>query len=171
VVNFVGGLDPSLSNFGMSIAAVTNEAITIVRTELVITKVNSDIKYKNMCDLERAKQLSKGMKDFFDTVGTVYVEIPVGSQSSRAMASYGICIGVLAGLDKNIIRISAKEAKIAATGNTKATKKDMIDWATNKHPEVDWIERKYGGEIIFTGANEHVADSMAAIYAGLKRSN
>jgi Holliday junction resolvasome RuvABC endonuclease subunit len=171
-MRLVGGLDPSLSNFGMAIAMVdSNNFMDVTYTMLITTKTNPDIQYKNLCDLRRAIELSKAMKRFFCNVDSVYVEIPIGSQSARAMASYGICIGILAGLDKRIIRVSAKEAKVAATGNPQATKKDMVNWATNKHPEVSWLKRKYKGEYRFTGANEHVADAIATIYAGLKRTD
>ena len=167
----VGGLDPSLSNFGMSRGTVYNGVLEITSIALVTTKEDKTIKYKNERDLARAQQLLKAMLDFFDMVDTVYVEVPVGSQSARAMASYGICVGVLSALGKKLVRVSAKDVKLFATGNSEATKKDMIDWAVREYPHLPWKTRKVNGELVITNTNEHVADSISAIHAGLINAN
>ena len=170
----VGGLDPSLSSFGMSKGTVVRDSesgevtlLKVVKSCLTISKSDKTVKYKNMDDLQRAKQLGADMLDFFDNVDHIYVEIPVGSQSARAMASYGICVGVIAALGDRVIRVSAKDVKLIATGDPKASKQDMIDWATSRYPELPWATKTRKGEVSFTGANEHVADSIAAIHAGL----
>lgn len=167
----VGGLDPSLSNFGMSKGLLRNGELEVTDIMLVTTKEDTTIKYKNMRDIKRARQLLLAMQMFFDRVDTVYVEVPVGSQSSRAMASYGICIGILALLGKRLIRVSAKDVKVAATGNPEASKADMIEWATNLYPDLPWLTKQRKGESSFTNANEHVADSIASIKAGLLNAN
>jgi hypothetical protein len=40
----------------------------------------------------------------------------------------------------------------------------MIEWAVAKHPDAPWLRR--GGKLI--AKNEHLADAVASIYAGLK---
>ena len=164
----VGGLDPSLSNFGMAKGTAVNGKLTIDQITLVTTLVDSSTKYKNMDDLRRAKELGGVMMDFFEGIDTVYVEIPVGSQSARAMASYGICVGIIAALGKRVVRVSAKDVKLIATDNPKALKRDMINWATNKYPDLPWLTKKRKGELTYTNANEHVADAIAALHVGVR---
>ena len=96
--------------------------LKICRSHLETTKSDGTIKYKNMDDLRRAKQLGAAMLEFFEGVDHIYVEIPVGSQSARAMASYGICVGIIAALGDRVIRISSKDVKLIATNNPKASK-------------------------------------------------
>jgi len=165
----VGGLDPSLSNFGMSRGAVVDGKYRVDSIYLTTTTADKKCKYKNMDDLRRAQELGKDMLEFFEGIDTIYVELPVGSQSARAMASYGICVGVIAALGKRVIRVSAKDAKEVACDDPKATKADMIEWATTLYPDLPWLTHKRHGEIVYTGANEHVADSIAAVHAGIKK--
>jgi hypothetical protein len=79
-----------------------------------------------------------------------------------------MCIGLLAGVKQPVISVTPTEVKVAATNNKNATKADMIQWATAKHPKANWRTVKRSGEIVFTDANEHLADALAAIYAGLQ---
>ena len=166
----VGGLDPSLSNFGMSRGILFKGHLTIEGIALITTKADKTTQYKNMDDLRRATELSEAMEVFFHDVNSIYVEIPVGSQSARAMASYGICVGILSRLGKKVIRVSAKEVKVIATNNPQASKADMITWATESYPDLPWLTRKVNGEPVYTKANEHVADSIASIHAGLNNN-
>ena len=173
---YVGGLDPSLSNFGMvkGIVNYTNAqpvSFTPLFIKLVVTKEDKSIKYKNERDLQRARKLGSAMVEFFHGIDTVYVEMPVGSQSARAMASYGICIGVVAALGKRVIRVSAKDVKLVSTADPNATKRDMIKWATEKYPKLPWLKKVRVGVETFIGANEHVSDALAAVHVGLKIGN
>jgi Holliday junction resolvasome RuvABC endonuclease subunit len=97
----------------------------------------------------------------------ICVEIPVGSQSARAMASYGICIGVLASINKPMIQVTPTEVKVAATGNKSATKREMIIWAFSQNSSLKWLTRTTNGDNILIDKNEHMADAMAAIKAGI----
>lgn len=165
------GLDPSLSNFGMVKGSIDLESGHFDLTKMELTKT-APIKAKkkarkNSEDLHRARDLFNSMTAFLKGVDMVFVEIPVGSQTARAMASYGICIGVLASIGIAMIQVTPAEVKIAATGNKTASKADMIDWATNTYPKADWLHRKVNGEKVLTSANEHLADATAAIHAGV----
>ncbi len=101
----------------------------------------------------------------------VIVDVPVGSQSARAMASYGICVGVLGALRANGIpffEVTPNEVKLAGAGNKTATKQEMIAWAMTKHPEANWPTYKQNGKIMVSEAKaEHQADAVATIYAGM----
>lgn len=127
---------------------------------------------QNSKDLEAAKQLTAAAVEAIRKAKVTFVEVPVGSQSARAMASYAMCVGVLGALRAGglqFIEVTPKEVKVAATGKDTATKQEMIVWATTKHPEAAWpTYSRHGKKEISAGKAEHMADATAAIYAGLK---
>ncbi|WP_218958956.1 RuvC family protein [Salinimonas marina] len=108
------------------------------------------------------------MTQFLLGVNLAFVEIPVGSQSARAMASYGICVGLLASIQIPIIQVTPAEVKIAATGSKTATKNEMIHWAVSQYSDADWLTTRRGGQDVVTNKNEHLADAVAAVHAGVK---
>lgn len=126
---------------------------------------------QNSLDLESAKQLCKGALDAVKDVQAVFVEVPVGSQSARSMASYGICVGILGALRATGIpffEVTPTEVKIAGAGYKNATKQEMISWAMLKHPEANWpVYKQNGATIVSEAKAEHMADATAAIYAGM----
>jgi hypothetical protein len=169
----VAGLDPSMRNFGMVKGEldIISSSFFPDEIELIKTNTGKDTKTvrKNSDDLRRASEMYTKMSTFLEDVSLVFVEIPVGSQSARAMASYGMCIGVLASIQgKGLIQVTPTEVKLAACNKKTATKKEMIAWATNKYPSINWFTRKLHGVQEITGANEHIADAIAAVHAGMK---
>ena len=144
--------------------------LTNIDLSLASTKPDKSNKTvrKNSQDLLRARTLYQSMTQNLIGVDMVFVEIPVGSQTARAMASYGMCIGILASIDIPMIQVTPTEVKVAATGNRTATKNEMIKWATSAYPDVGWITRKHKGKQELVSKNEHLADALAAIYAGVK---
>lgn len=168
----IAGLDPSMSNFGMvkGNLDLTTGILTDIELTLQSTAPDSSNKTvrKNSQDLERARQLSVALHEFLDDVDMVFVEIPVGSQSARAMASYGMCIGVLSQVNHALIQVTPTEVKVAATGLKTASKLQMIEWATATYPNANWLTKKVKGITTFTNANEHLADAVAAIHAGVR---
>lgn len=88
------------------------------------------------------------------------------------MASYGICVGILGSMRSrgtHFFEVTPTEVKLAATNNKKATKKQMINWAMTQHPAAPWPWYKKNGEMLVTESKaEHMADAVAAIYAGIK---
>ena len=89
----------------------------------------------------------------------------------RAMASYGICVGVLGALKASGIpffEVTPTEVKLASCGFKTATKEQMIAWATQRHPEANWPTYKTkGSEAVSSAKAEHMADAIGAIYAGI----
>lgn len=126
---------------------------------------------QNSLDLESAFQLYAGALAMVEGAHAVFVEVPVGSQSARAMASYGICVGVLGAMRANgtpFFEVTPTEVKLAGPGNKTATKQDMIQWAMATHPEANWPTYKQKGvDCISEAKAEHMADAVAAIHAGL----
>ncbi|EMB2321505.1 hypothetical protein ACN1NW_000470 [Acinetobacter baumannii] len=168
------GIDPSLRNFGIVVADVNLDdpdlSFSIVNMSLVKSEENKTTKKvvrKNSDDLNRAKLLHDGLKEACKGASFAICEVPVGSQSARAMASYGICIGVLSSCPLPLIQVTPTEVKMAGTGVKTATKGEMIEAAMNAHPEAKWPMRKIKGALEPLGSNEHLADATFAIKAGL----
>lgn len=88
------------------------------------------------------------------------------------MKGYGICLGLLAamrGSNKPFFELTAKEVKLAATGNPEASKAEMIAWGVKKYPQTNWpTEVQKGVERVIVSKAEHMADAIAAVHAGLQ---
>jgi len=168
----VVGIDISLNNIGICKGDILGGDLS-VREVCLIQPPKADAQSKkqvrkNSDDLRRARWLHDGLHEAIKGANLICVEMPVGSQSARAMASYGVCVGVLASIKTAMIEVTPTDVKLAGAGIKTATKQDMIDWATRKHPEANWKRVKRGGELMLTNDNEHMADALAAIYAGMK---
>lgn len=172
----VVGMDPSLRNWGIAEATLdlANGLILEVQT---LTVVNPELPKgkqvrQNSLDLESAKQLSKGARNAIEGAQAVFVEVPIGSQSARAMASYGICVGILGALRATGIpffEVTPTEVKLATAGSKTATKQDMILWATRQHPEANWpTYTQHGIQQVSEAKAEHMADAIGSIYAGIQ---
>jgi Holliday junction resolvasome RuvABC endonuclease subunit len=170
----VVGQDPSLRNWGLAIGHldIDTNKLEIDFLDLTNPELPKGKQVRqNSSDLESAYQLYKEASDASLGAHAVFVEVPVGSQSARAMASYGICVGVLGALRANGIpffEVTPTEVKLASVGNKTATKQEMIKWAMDKHPEANWPLYKHNGKDMVSEAKaEHMADAIAAIYAGM----
>jgi hypothetical protein len=87
------------------------------------------------------------------------------------MASYGMCLGVIAAVAETlpIIQVTPTDVKLAGAGHKTATKGEMIEAMIKKYPAAPWPMRTLKGEQVpIAGECEHLADAMAAIEAGLK---
>lgn len=168
------GCDPSLRNWGLALATFDTATQTLTVNELVLTcpdlPKGKQVR-QNSLDLESASQLYESTIAAVSGADAVFVEVPVGSQSARAMASYGICVGVLGALRANSVpffEVTPSEVKLAGAGSKTATKQAMIAWAMNKHPEANWPTYKQNGKSLVSEAKaEHQADAVATIYAGM----
>ena len=172
----VVGFDPSLRNWGIAQGIILPGPSPSLRIShlSVINPVLPKGKQvrQNSLDLESAKQLAEGALAAAKDAKAIFVEVPVGSQSARAMASYGICVGVLGALRATGIpffEVTPTEVKMASFGNKTATKAQMISWAVKQHPEGNWPTYLEKGVIHISEAKaEHMADAIAAIYAGVR---
>jgi len=167
------GIDPSLNSFGIAKTVVDLKTMEVIADEVYVIQpdkadaVTKKIVRKNSDDLRRATWLQSKMIEACEGFDLVAVEMPVGSQSARAMASYGIVIGVLSSCSTPMIEVTATEVKLAGAGSKTATKREMIDWGTRKHPDAGWKTVKRKGNVELVASNEHAADALAAVYAAL----
>ena len=174
----IAGVDPSLSNFGMAKGNLdfdqghpVFDLAELFLQESKSDKANAKVVRKNSDDLNRARSLHDAMQEFIKDVDLVIVEVPVGSQSARAMASYGVCVGLLASIAQPLIQVTPSEVKLAAVGSKTASKAEMITWATEMYPDAKWLRHKQKGQWKLGNKNEHLADAVAAIHAGLATEN
>lgn len=167
------GIDMAFENMGLVFAEVdvmTCEVVSVTGLKLVKTQKGKDSKQvrKSSDDLRRARELHQAIVEASRGVGLAMAEVPGGSQSARAAKTLGIATGVLASVQCPLIEVSPDEVKLASVGSKTASKEDMRQWAHEKFPSAGWITRKLKGEFVPTNDNEHLADALAAIYAGVQ---
>lgn len=163
------GMDPSLRNWGLAAAELCLDTGILSTPVISIVGTKSDDSKRvrqNSKDLQTAEDLAAGILPAARLAKAIFVEVPVGSQSARAMASYGTCVGILGSLRAlgiEIIEVTPTEVKTHFTGNKNATKDDMIRTAMEYYPEAAWPFLK--GKVVAKA--EHMADAIAAIHAGV----
>jgi hypothetical protein len=164
------GMDPSLRNWGLAEASLdlTTGSLTVPSLSLVNPKDPEGKQVRqNSKDLALAEQLAEPVMAAARKAKVIFVEVPVGSQSARAMASYGICVGVLGAvraLGIPLIEVTALESKLIFTGDRNATKRNMIDKAFEIYPNSNFPV--HNGKI--PDKAEHLADAIAAIHSGVR---
>jgi len=169
------GMDPSLRNWGIAKGTLTvglHGSLTINHLDVIqpVLPTGKQVR-QNSLDLESARQLAAQALAAAQGAHAIFVEVPIGSQSARAMASYGICVGVLGALRASGIpffEVTPTEVKMISVGKKTATKSEMIQWAYARHPEANWpTYKQHGQDVISEAKAEHMADAVAAIHAGL----
>lgn len=171
----VVGCDPSLQNWGLARAIVRlSNLTTLAEPKLEISGLRlvrtapaggKRVVRKSSDDLQRATVISQEFRAFSTGAALCMVEVPSGCQSARGAMSNGICVGILANSLIPLIQVDPSEVKLATVGSKTASKADMIAWAVGLYPNADWL-RDRGGSLI--AANEHLADAIASIHAGIK---
>jgi Holliday junction resolvasome RuvABC endonuclease subunit len=168
----VVGFDPSLRNWGIASGVLSPTGLKLHQisvTQPILSK--SKQVRQNSLDLDSAQQLCLAALKAAKGARAIFVEVPVGSQSARAMASYGICVGILGALRSTgvmFFEVTPTEVKLASVGSKVATKQQMIAWAMAKHPEANWPTYMEHGKVVVSEAKaEHMADAVGSIYAGI----
>lgn len=165
------GMDPSLSNWGMASATLDLETGFLTDVKVGVEQTSPDKAKQvrqNSADLVRTEALSKAVLFAADSAKVSFVEVPVGSQSARAMMSYGACLGILGVMraqGHQIIEVNPTDVKKIFTGNKTATKELMINTAIALYPDAGWPT--HNGKITKSKC-EHMADAIAAIHAGAR---
>lgn len=162
-------IDSSLANTGVAVGNVGRTGIvtvsTISLTETTKTK-NKQVRASSDA-IARCRQthdfVSKIIRE--EDPGIIFAETPSGSQSSSGMKSYGSTCMLIASLSPPPIEVTPNEVKMASVGNKTASKKEMIKWASTKHPLVEWDKNKDG---TLKNKNEHMADAIAIAYAAVQ---
>ena len=168
----IAGLDPSLSNWGVvkGTLDIIEGYFDVDSLHLIHPDKNKKTKMRqNSKDVLSAQQLYKGNIELLQDVDIVIAELPTGSQSARASAAYGICMGIVGALTLNLdnfIQVTPMDVK-KVVGNNNPAKSEMIDWAVDMHPDANWpLYKRDKSWYISEAKAEHMADALAAIYAG-----
>lgn len=164
------GMDPAMRNWGLA-NSVLDLDTGVLDTPVLHVICPKDAEGKqvrqNSSDLHLCHQLAEVVLPLARKAQVIFVEIPVGSQSARAMASYGFCIGVLGAVRAEgipLVEVTALEVKKALYGAKDATKAQMIEAGMAQYPDANWPS--HNGAISAAKA-EHVADAIGAIHAGV----
>lgn len=169
------GMDPSLNNWGLAQGWYdpNTDQLRIGTLDLINPEfTNAKQVRQNSKDIERATSLFRESLRIVENARAVFVEVPVGSQSARAMASYGICVGVLGALRARGIpffEVTPTEVKMATVGKKTASKADIIQRAFDTYPTANWPTRtEQGRRVPVASKAEHMADAIGAIEAGIQ---
>jgi len=166
------GMDPSLSNWGLAYGLynLKTQTLRLKTAQVIQTQKAKKASKVSLDDLIRARQLSDCAFQAAQQADVVFVEVPTGSQSARAMASYGIVVGILASLRTNdlpFIEVTPMQLKMATIGKKSASKQSIISRAFELHPQLDWPMSTYEGITSLAKKSEHIADAIGAIEAGV----
>ncbi len=179
------GMDPSMRNWGLAVAELdldtlelSNVRLNVLQSETVSKDKKKQVRVSSL-DFDCGTDIFKAVMQTMNSSkpSFLFAEMPHGSQSASAMKGYGICLGVMAGIAETagrtfgaaLIQVSESENKKAMGMPKACSKQDMIDAVRLRHPEANWKTRKLKGKDEFVeGWNEHAADAVGAIYAGLE---
>ena len=164
----VMSIDPSLRNTGIALGTY-NDATGLHITDLRLIqteKTTSKRVRKNSDDLEAARLILTTITRLMaeHQPAAILVEVPSGTQSARASWTLGIIVGLIAALPQPLIELTPTEVKKRFAGHKAASKEQMIQLATERHPELPWLRR--GGKLL--AKNEHLADAVAVMHAGVQ---
>ena len=167
-------IDPSMSHTGIVVFHVSPEnlkATALFSTTLNTEKTSSKQVRASSDTIQRCRELYYPVQEIVKThkPDLIFAETPIGSQNASGMKSYGISCFLLATLTPAPIEVMPMEVKKATVGTKTASKAEMIAWAFQHHPEVQWKLDKTGKPQVST--EEHKADAVAILYAGMKTAD
>ena len=169
------GIDPSLRNTGLVAVKLNqvDESITLIDAKMSHTFPSKEKKGKNLHDVNSVRCILADLDEFLlkHNPQLVCAELPLGSQSSQAMIGVGICTTILATIKYPLILVNPFDVKkvVYAGAKRKMAKSEIVEWATTKHPSDLWFKRKLKGKIVYMASNEHLADALVSIYAGMEK--
>lgn len=171
----IAGLDGSKRNFGIAIMDLDVDTLELTVADLVLIKTEKDKNKqvrKSSDNLKACQELSAGILSATASCTACFFEVPSGGQSADACMSFGMVIGLYGMIEPVLgipsIEVSPSETKLAAVGTRTASKQEMIEWASERFPNAPWRMRKLKGAMVPTNDNEHLADAVAIVYAGIK---
>lgn len=160
-------IDSSLRHTGVAYGYIEGDDIVVEKIMLHNTEKSKNKQVRASSDtIDACRQnflfLEEVIKLYSPQV--IFAETPSGSQSSSGMKSYGATCQLIAALKPYPIEVTPDEVKMSSVGHKKASKREMIDWAHERHPNIDWTW--HSGRI--KNDNEHMADAVCITYAGIK---
>ena len=167
----VAGIDPAFANMGIARVLLNLETMATEIEDLILIETEKDDTKKvraNSDDLRRAMELHQGMHAALKDCVLAFSEIPSGAQDAKSARGLGIAVGVVASCPVDLVQVQPLEVKMASVGIKTATKPQIIAWGTNLYPDAPWKRARKSQTGKFTLNNEHLADAVAAVHAGIK---
>ena len=163
-------IDSSLAHTGIAVGEILPDGTFTVETiDLWETEKTKNKQVRASSDtVARCRETFMYLQAWIRNIkpAIIFVETPSGSQSASGMKSYGATCQLIASLQPEPIEVTPTEVKIAALRNKTASKRDMINWAYNKYPELKGWEWNNKG--VLQDKNEHMADAIAIVHAGVQ---
>lgn len=157
------GCDPGFAKFGMALTAVNLDTMTVrpIRIDLAVSKKNSSKQVLvSSDDVRRISDVRNQVVAMATQADLIMSEVPSGGAKSHAAAkAMAYATAILASVQLPLIQVTPLQVKFAATGDKHASKAEMIAWAREKHGALNWTK---------TLKDEHMADALAAVYAGIE---
>lgn len=170
----IAGIDTSMSNVGLAFGTYDTDHMSYIvdQVHLIHTGPSKDKKVrKSAQDYERCRSLYSGLRSHLGSwrPSICFAEMPTGSQSANGMKSYGISLMLLGTIGVPVVQVSPQEVKVASVDSKTASKRTMIEWAVRKFPNAHgWLKRTVKGQEEFLNKNEHMADAIGSIEAGMR---
>ena len=166
-------IDSSLAHTGIAIGEInldgtfTVEVIDLQETEK--TKQKKQVRASSDT-IRRCRETFEFVQGYIRNIkpAIIFVETPSGSQSASGMKSYGVTCQLIASLYPEPIQVTPDEVKMASVGSKTASKRAMINWAHDKYPTLTWIWRTIKGQRNLQDNNEHMADAIGIVHAGVQ---
>lgn len=176
------GIDAAFANMGFARVLVCSETEKITCQDLILASTEAEqqkVVRKSSDRLRRGAELRAAMLTACDGAVFAFVEVPSGTQSAAAAFGLGIAVGILAGCPIPIIEVSPMEVKEAVAGKRVkqgASKAEVIAWAEARWPAAPWLRAKHKAKAKgvtlpagrLTADNEHLADALASVVAGIQ---
>lgn len=168
-MSIVLAFDPSMRNWGCVVADISNGVVTVLHHETISIDSYKSSKAQQLLEIadETFRIIVRLVKQYKPLL--ILTELPHGSQSAQGMKSYAFSItilGTICALGIPLKTYSAYDVKHTVGSNT-ATKKEVVNWVANKHPNLFPLH----GKAISVDKYQHVADAIAVIYTHLSMSD
>jgi Holliday junction resolvasome RuvABC endonuclease subunit len=167
MIKFIS-IDSSLANTGIAVGKIDPVMrISIDSVHLQATEKTKNKQVRASSDtIARCRITHKFISDLIhaEKPKLIFVETPSGSQSSAGMKSYGATCMLIATLNPAPIEVNPIEVKLASVGSKTASKEAMIAWALGLYPHLNWYWHAGKPQ----AKNEHLADAIAIVHAGIK---
>jgi len=162
------GLDPSIRATGYSVIDVDQD--NIVKCGCIVTVPDNNFRLKSEQYVSNVRYISDTILSIIEEYkpNIICMELPAGSQNASAATKTALTIGAIIGIYRTlnipVANITPRGLKKAVTGNSSASKDDIIKAVTDKYllaANFDKWTKK---------TKEAVADSIAA-YMALKNND
>lgn len=174
----IAGIDPSLRNTGIAIGELDTKtwALKITGLHLIKTKPSKNARTPSEDTLWRCNEIHHVLHQHTTGCQLVFAELPTGGSTKQTAFALGAAfVAALVGLQATVVSVTPSDVKHAALDHLPSKQRNkaaMVAWAMQAHPEAPWPTYEREGvayPVTDTNHLEHLADAIAAIYAGIQK--